>query len=164
MRGRKPKPTALKLLAGNPGKRPLNRNEPKPGPKAPGCPAWLPVEGKAEWRRVVPELDRIGMLTKVDRAALSAYCAAWSLLVKATTDVEANGLVAEAVDREIETADGVVHLIVKRTKNPAVLIARDAGAQVRQFCAEFGLTPSARSRMTLPDSEGGTDARNRYLT
>jgi P27 family predicted phage terminase small subunit len=164
VKGRKPKPTALKLLQGNPGKRPINRNEPQPRAKAPGCPTWLPAEGKAEWRRVVPELDRIGMLTKVDRAALAAYCAAWALLVRATRDVEANGLIAEAVDKEVETVDGVVHLIVRRTKNPAVLIARDAAAQVRQFCAEFGLTPSARSRMDLPDSGGGGDARERYLT
>jgi hypothetical protein len=32
MRGRKPKPTYLKLLNGNPGKRPLNEQEPKPQP------------------------------------------------------------------------------------------------------------------------------------
>ena len=40
-RGRKPKPTAMKELEGNPGKRPLNPNEPRPERKAPRCPAWL---------------------------------------------------------------------------------------------------------------------------
>ena len=47
-RGRKPKPTALKVLEGNPGKRPLNENEPKPENKAPRCPSWLEQEAKNE--------------------------------------------------------------------------------------------------------------------
>lgn len=40
-RGRKPKPTAVKQLEGNPGKRQLNANEPKPVARAPSCPKWL---------------------------------------------------------------------------------------------------------------------------
>lgn len=51
-RGRKPKPTALKVLEGNPGKRQLNVVEPKPRNKAPKCPAWLDAEAKKEWRRL----------------------------------------------------------------------------------------------------------------
>jgi len=51
-RGRKPKPTALKVLEGNPGKRPLNLNEPKPEKKASKCPSWLEPEAKKEWRRM----------------------------------------------------------------------------------------------------------------
>ena len=50
-RGRKPKPTAMKVLEGNPGGRPLNKNEPKPDKKAPRCPAWLEEEAKKECHR-----------------------------------------------------------------------------------------------------------------
>ena len=50
-RGRKPTPTAIKELEGNPGKRPLNKNEPKPTKKAPPCPKWLEPEAKKEWHR-----------------------------------------------------------------------------------------------------------------
>lgn len=50
-RGRKPKPTAMKELEGNPGKHPLNTSEPKPNKKAPACPKWLEPEAKKEWRR-----------------------------------------------------------------------------------------------------------------
>ena len=42
-RGRKPKPTAMKELEGNPGKHPLNTSEPKPNKKAPACPKWLEI-------------------------------------------------------------------------------------------------------------------------
>lgn len=45
-RGRKPTPTAIKELEGNPGKRPLNTKEPKPVKKAPSCPKWLEPEAK----------------------------------------------------------------------------------------------------------------------
>ena len=49
--GRKPKPTAVKILEGNPGKRKLNEHEPQPQRKAPPCPKWLEPEAKKEWRR-----------------------------------------------------------------------------------------------------------------
>ena len=49
MAGRKPKPTSLKVLEGNPGKRQLNPNEPKPDASVPKCPAWLSKEAKREW-------------------------------------------------------------------------------------------------------------------
>ena len=47
--GRKPKPTAIKELEGNPGKRKLNKKEPKPEKGMPVCPEWLLPEAKAEW-------------------------------------------------------------------------------------------------------------------
>lgn len=154
MKGRKPKPTALKVLEGNRGKRPLNRNEPKPSPSAPGCPTWLAPEARAEWRRVVPELDRIGMLSKIDRAALAAYCETWATFVTAQRDLHERGLVLylEAERAQTETEEVVIY--VKAVKNPSVLIARDAAAQVRQFATEFGLTPSARSRLEVPEQAG----------
>lgn len=155
MKGRRPKPTVLKVLQGNPGKRPLNKNEPRPSPRAPGCPTWLAPEAKAEWRRVVPVLDRLGMLSKVDRAALTAYCETWATFVTAQRELHEHGLVNYILeDRFTSKDDEGVRIYVHVTKNPAVIVARDAAAQIRQFCAEFGLTPSSRSRMELPEQVG----------
>ena len=67
-RGRKPKPTAMKELEGNPGKHPLNTSEPKPNKKAPACPKWLEPEAKKEWRRLAKQMEAIGILTEVDMA------------------------------------------------------------------------------------------------
>lgn len=67
-RGRPPKPTAVKELEGNPGKRPLNKNEPKPKQTAPKCPSWLEPDAKKEWRRLSKELESMGLLTEVDMA------------------------------------------------------------------------------------------------
>ena len=56
-RGRKPKPTAMQELEGNPGKHPLNTSEPKPNKKAPACSKWLEPEAKKEWRRLAKQME-----------------------------------------------------------------------------------------------------------
>src|SRR5690606_26210093 len=96
VRGRKPTPTHLKVLRGNPGKRPLPANEPQPKPKAPPCPAHLDAEAKREWRRMVKELEPLGLLTKIDRAALAAYCQAWSRWVQAEEMIRKTGMIVKA--------------------------------------------------------------------
>ena len=83
MRGRKPKPVALKLLEGNPGKRPINGREPRPPASQPTCPAHLSPTAKAEWKRLAGMLNQVGMLTQADRAALAAYCQAYGRWVEA---------------------------------------------------------------------------------
>src|SRR5947207_11816997 len=83
MRGRKPKPTALKLLAGNPGKRRLNHREPKPQRELPTCPSHLLPAAKAEWKRLARELYDLGVLTRLDRGALAGYCQAYGRWVEA---------------------------------------------------------------------------------
>jgi P27 family predicted phage terminase small subunit len=165
-RGRKPVPTELKLLRGNPGKRRLNREEPKPDPKAPGMPVWLSNEARAEWRRVVPELERLGLAAKVDRAALAAYCETWATFVAAEQTIHKHGIITMRVTEiTAEDADGnPIEIHVTPTKNPAVIIARDAAAQVRAFCSEFGLTPSARTRLQTPEAEDGDDGFGALLS
>jgi phage terminase small subunit len=63
----------MKLLQGNPGKRPLPKNEPKPKV---GCdpPPWLPVDARAQWKRLAPRLIELGILTEVDGDAFAALC------------------------------------------------------------------------------------------
>lgn len=74
MSGPPRKPTRLRILEGNPSKRPLPNNEPQPDPTMPECPDWLMADAKEEWHRVAPELHRIGLLTIVDQTALAGYC------------------------------------------------------------------------------------------
>jgi phage terminase small subunit len=67
------KPTALKIIQGNPGKRPLNKHEPKP---TPGCkmPKFLKGRAARIWGEFAPELERVGVLTTVDGPMLAAWC------------------------------------------------------------------------------------------
>lgn len=82
IRGRKPKPTALKKSQGNPGKRKLNKKEPVPESGDMSPPDWMMPEAKSEWDRVTPELMRTCGLAKIDRAMLAAYCQIWARFVE----------------------------------------------------------------------------------
>nr|WP_315476304.1 P27 family phage terminase small subunit [uncultured Undibacterium sp.] len=70
----RPTPTAIKKLSGNAGRRPLTVNEPKPPTGSPACPAWLTGDALEEWKRIVPALDLMGVLTKVDHSILIGHC------------------------------------------------------------------------------------------
>jgi phage terminase small subunit len=67
------KPTALKIIQGNPGKRPLNRHEPKPAPRC-ARPKFLNGRAARIWDEYAPELERIGVLTAVDGHLFAAWC------------------------------------------------------------------------------------------
>ncbi|MDD4986474.1 MAG: phage terminase small subunit P27 family [Dehalococcoidales bacterium] len=149
----RPKPTSIKKLNGNPGKRPLNENEPMPDKTPPTCPSWLPYQARMEWKRVVPELERLGLLTMVDRAALAGYCEAYARWVKAARELK-DGFTYEYQDENLQT---------KRVKKPEVEIARDALNQVKAFCIEFGLTPSSRGKMSVPNMAPEQDPLDKML-
>ena len=144
--GRNKKPTALRLLEGNPGKRPLPANEPKPSPKAPKCPAWLPKEAKRKWKELAPKLGRLGLLTELDGEKLTALCLHWSIMVAATKDVTERGNLVPSA-RE----DGAM------VKNPSLQILRDNSAAFDRFATGFGLDPVNRSRIVLPAGPEETD-------
>src|ERR1700689_5052301 len=96
MRGRRPKPTRMKLLTGNPGKRPLNIHEPKPVPVVPDCPAELGPVARREWDRLAGELGKLKLLTALDRAALAAYCGAYALWAEATEAIQKFGTMVKS--------------------------------------------------------------------
>jgi P27 family predicted phage terminase small subunit len=143
-RGRPPKPSHLKLLSGNPGKRPLNAAEPRPKAGAPACPAWLSARGKARWKELVPELSRLGLLTVVDGDALAGYCQACAELAQAT----------ETLDREGRYQRSGTF----KRAHPALAAQREALAAVRQYSALFGLDPSSRSKISAPGAAARTEA------
>ena len=76
-RGRKPKPTHLKVVTGNPGKRQVNENEPQPDLSIPVSPPHLSDEAKVEWGRVCDQLYRLKLLSDTDRASLAANAQAY---------------------------------------------------------------------------------------
>ena len=77
MRGRRPTPTRLKMLTGNPGKRSLNHDEPRPEANIPECPPELGPVARAEWDRLVDELAALRLLTNLDRTARNANMLMW---------------------------------------------------------------------------------------
>ena len=69
------KPTALRLLAGNPSKRPLPAAEPSFAICPTTMPNWLTGEAAALWDKLAQALDSNGMLTHASRDTLATYCA-----------------------------------------------------------------------------------------
>lgn len=144
-RGPAPKPTALKILQGNPGKRKLNASEPQPKEGIPRCPAWLDEEAKIAWKRIVPQLHDMGVLTMIDADALANYCDTWSRWKRAVLFLQKNGDVYTIKDDE-----GKVKYIQQL---PQVAIARNLLAVLNRYQQEFGLTPAARSRLTIAEQD-----------
>ena len=157
MAGRKPKPINLKLITGNPGKRPLNEKEPKPMVGIPKCPEHLSDSAKEEWERISPELVAMGVLTVSDRAALAAYCQSFATWAEAERLIQEKGIVEDTFDSEGQPTG---------TKAaPAVNIAVKMLQQMRAFLTEFGLTPASRSRIRVGGPDGQErDVAEKYFT
>ena len=73
IRGRKPKPTHLKLIEGNPGKRPIRIGPGRPVTTMPEPPDHLTADARTEWDRIAHGLHAPRLPEAVDRAALAAY-------------------------------------------------------------------------------------------
>lgn len=139
MRGRKPKPTNLKILQGNPGRRPINANEPTFPALESDCPKHLGPIAAIEWARVRDLFKVQNIFTEADRAALSAYCVCYGRWVEAEDHVRATGMM-------VKSPSGYP------MQNPWLSIANKAFQQLNKLMPEFGMTPSSRSRVkTLPE-------------
>jgi P27 family predicted phage terminase small subunit len=136
MRGRKPLPSNVVRLRGNPGKRRLNDAEPRPTSRVPACPACLGEEATKEWKRLSKELAELGLLTGLDRGMLAAYCQAHALWVEAVASIERYGTM-------IKSPNGFP------MQSPYVVVANKQVDIMVRIAAEFGMTPSSRTRIRV---------------
>ncbi|MBR5010719.1 MAG: phage terminase small subunit P27 family [Clostridia bacterium] len=132
--GRKPKPTALKKLEGNPGKRPLNELEPVPPNVSIHCPQYLLPDARREWKRLAPVLIQMGLLTAADVIPFAAYCTAFARWKEAEEEITKHGSIYKDGEGRIRP-------------NPYIAIANQQLREIKSLAAEFGLTPSNRSAM-----------------
>ena len=137
MRGRKPTPTHIKEIRGNPGKRPVNGREPRPAVRAPSCPRELCPAAKKEWRRLARQLLMMRLVTDLDRAILAAYCQAYALWAEAVAAVRKYGAM-------VKSPSGFP------MQSPYVAVANKQAELMIRIAAEFGFTPSSRSRIAVP--------------
>lgn len=142
----KPKPEGLKVLEGRSDGRDSGGRPIKKAPAflrlPPEAPDWLSPEARAHWNRVVPELQRLELTKPLDQGALAAYCETWARFVAAQMTIQVEG-------HYVKNANGVP------AKHPAVLIAEAASKEIRAWSAEFGLTPSSETRISV--GGGGDD-------
>ena len=148
--GRKPKPTALRLVGGNAGKRAMNKREAKPVLAQPTPPAFLNDDAKVEWGRVCETLFKVGLMTELDRGALAACCQAYGRWAQAERAL-AGMAGSDDYALTISTSNG------NAIQNPLVGIANKAAADYVKYAIEFGMTPSARARVTASPNDKQED-------
>lgn len=150
MRGRKPKPTSIKMVTGNPGHRPPPTDEPHPDPGIPKCPCHLDAEAKREWKRMARELSDLGMLTTIDKAIFTIYCESWSLSKQIEKKLQQEGMIIRASVQETIHPDGTV---VKRGGtpiiNPRYKLKMAAVEKMIKALVEMGMSPSSRGRVSV---------------
>jgi P27 family predicted phage terminase small subunit len=139
VKGRKRKPTNLKILQGNPGRRPLPKDEPKPDIEIPECPGHLNDRGRAEWEYITPLLYRLGLISHINRAALAAYCQVYARWEEAELMLAKTSLI-------IKNGPNVV-------ANPLVRIVNQSLELMHKYLTEFGLTPASIGRVTAKQPE-----------
>ena len=142
MPGPPPQPAHLKLVRGNPGKRRVRPEvEPRVSQQLPEPPVFLSEDAKGEWRRLIEEMVRLKLVTRLDMMLFGCYCQSFSDWKSA---VEAFNQTAQR--------DPLMHglLIEDRNgarPNPLLRVVRAAADTMLRTAAEFGLTPIARARI-----------------
>lgn len=138
MRGRKPKATVLKLLDGNPGRRPLNLDEPHPDNLEEACPDELldPI-ARAEWDRAIVPAIRIGQITSADRPLAIAHCELWAARRSQLLEAKPHPNIVAAGKNKYPMP------------NPALTMASKTLHLLLKVDAELGFSPTSRSRVKV---------------
>jgi phage terminase small subunit len=173
-RGPKPLPANVHVLRGNPGHKTFgDLDAVTPQVEIPGCPEHLLPDARKEWERIGPELVSLGLVAKIDRAALALYCQEWAWLVWHDGCLQrdiaraAEGLVAHELEQDrLDAAAKAKNETRTRaawmggdgftiptpngsfTYNPHWVARNKAGDKLDKFLASFGLSPSSRGRVT----------------
>ena len=135
-RGPKPKPTALRILEGNPGRRPLNTNEPQPPGGMPDPPEHIQGRALDMWHTLAPQLAACGMVTAVDAHALELLVDCYAKYCEMTAEASRTGPVLMDPDNPL-----------KFKISPYWSQAQVLAQRLYVLLREFGMTPSARSTM-----------------
>jgi len=156
-KGRPKKPTELKILEGNRGKRPLPENEPKPAPitNQPDPPEWLNDPAKGMWQRLFPILQRINLITEADLESYTMLCQSYGKWVEHEKDIADNG------DYYTYTNKAGAENEVER---PAVKLAHKAYERYKSLCTEFGLTAASRARIETKGADDDVEEMEELLS
>ena len=162
MAGRRPKPLAIHQLNGNPSHLSQadlsGMKNPQPELVNPEMPKGMSKSARREWRRIVPLLREVGVLSKIDGLALAAYCDAHGMVEEAEKLIRKGGMtfVSHFEDGEGNIVDGDIKA------NPAVAIKFQALKVMKSFLIEFGLTPASRSKLKI-DKPAADDKMEAFL-
>jgi len=135
-KGRKTKPTAIKRLEGNLGRRKINENEPAPELILPPAPADLTDVGRAKWDELAALLFNQGVLTEMDLEMLTLFCQEFENYTDARKNIKSFG------GPVLKTDKG------NPIQNPYLSIANQCKNNMLKILLEFGMSPASRSKVT----------------
>lgn len=155
MKGRKPKPSYLRVLNGNAGKRPVNADEPKPVGNLEDHPPpeWLNDAQKERWRYAMNAAPP-GMLKRLDQSVLAVWVVAAQMHADASEKVSRLGSM-------LKSKEGVPY------QNPYMAIMNKQAVLMMKAASELGFSPSSRSRVKVeppPPGRGDPFADLKQIT
>ncbi len=155
-----PQPTTLKILHGNPGRRPINDREPQPDQVVTDLapPKVLGRAGKKVWRDTLPVLRRMRVLTEADSDTLQNYCLCMEQVLECQKVLKKHGRTYEVVNEKT----GAVAFKYR----PEAKLMAEYLKEARQLGALLGLDPSNRSRLKVPapsDSRRGPTPKPKIM-
>lgn len=160
MVGRKPKPTKLKMLIGNPGKRKLNDSEPVSEVVCPDPPEHLSAEAKGAWVSFAKSLHDSQILTTLDLSSLELVCVTYARWRKAAAELD-----RWLTEDKPKVSGGLLVFSATSgvTANPLIRIESNLADLLRKLLVEFGMTPSARSRVHAEGGKAKVDPTEKYF-
>jgi P27 family predicted phage terminase small subunit len=111
---------------------------------APECPPELGPAARAEWRRLVPELARLNLITQLDRGPLAIYCVAYALWAEAAEFIQKYGTM-------VKTPKGFP------VQSPYVAILNRQAETMMRIASEFGFTPRCRDKLVVEEPVGNSE-------
>lgn len=168
---RGPKPLPANVLALRGSQKYLHKREGEsaaiqPEVAIPGCPPHLLKEARKEWRRITPELEMLGIVSRIDRTALALYCQEYAWWVWHDTALQRDLRLAEERRAAFEAdpthaeqpwtgGDGFMLPTPNGgwAYNPHWVARNKHALLLDKFLASFGLSPSARGRVTASDRQ-----------
>lgn len=141
--GRRPKPTALHILNGNPSRKNLNINEVRPPAGDITKPVWLSGGASAIWDELGPVCLVMGTLTTADLQAFGTLCELQATMQQASASKDGRKLFSlQHQDGDDSPLEIVIDAVLK--------LERETANALRPYYEYFGLTPSSRARLTVP--------------
>ena len=152
MRGRSTKPTQLKVIEGNKGKRSVNKQEPDPEYLVDlTAPEWMSEAAKGVWREIAPNLSKAKLLTHVDVELLAQGCVAIANFRTAHAKAEGDQMISSG-----EKGNYV---------NPWLVVQSMSFKQAMKVFEQFGMSPAARTRIAIqPQGELFGQESDNYFT
>lgn len=149
--GNRPKPTRLKLLEGNPGKREINTLEPIAKPEIPIMPTWLkgfPV-AKKEWKRESKILFQMGILSKAESSLLAMRCYLASQIQELAISIQTEGRIITVTNFN---SRGEEVSVIEKT-NPKCVQLQSIITEYRHHGSILGLDQVSRTKMKADPPE-----------